>query len=221
MRRFKVGSVLLTLVLFFATACSNEDLGYYTYYDSAWCVVYGKGSQIALVTDNKGILKPSVLLDSSFKAGDRYRIVYIPLGSQDKQSATTGAKLVEITSFQPVLVEDAILRADFNGVANDPVWVNTEPFFGGGYLNFDFRFKSSETGVTHGIHLLQDSLANRKLYLCFGHDANNDTQGKTTSALASFPIRSLKNSSLADSLIIQMRDAVKTNTYRLALRDTL
>lgn len=222
MRVFKGCSALLVLVLLLTTACSSEDLSNYTYYDSAWCVVYGKGSQMALVSDNKGILKPTDALDSTrFKSGDRYRVVYIPSGYSDYFSVTSGAKLVEITSFQPVLVEDAIQRANFTGAVNDPVWVNADPFFGGGYLNFDFRFYSSETSIKHGIHLLQDSLVNRKLYLYFGHDANNDSQSKTSSALASFPIRSLKNINLADSLIIQMRDVVKLNTYRLALRDTI
>lgn len=222
MRRFKSCSALLALVLLITTACSSEDLSNYTYYDSAWCVVYGKGSQMALVTDNKGILRPSEALDSTrFKAGDRYRVVYIPLGNSEYYTVTSGAKLVEITNFQPVLVEEVIQRTNFNGAVNDPVWVNADPFFGGGYLNFDFSFYSSETGIKHGIHLLQDSLVNRKLYLRFGHDANNDTNSKTASALASFPIRSLKNYDLADSLIIQMRNVVKLNTYRLALRDTI
>lgn len=213
---------MLVVALLAVTACSTEHLDNYTLYDSAWCVVQGKGSQMALVTDDKGILKPSESLDSlRFKAGDRYRVIYIPLGTQGVNYYATGSSLVEITNFQPVLVEDVLLRSTFNGVVNDPVWVNTAPFFGGGFLNFDFQFYSSESNVKHGIHLLQDSLANRKLYLRFGHDANADGKIKVSSALASFPIRSLKHDSQADSLIIRIKNEMTDKVYRLALRDTL
>ena len=222
MRLFKVHAVLMVLVLLTASSCMSYDATNYTYYESEWCVVQGKGSQMALVTDDKVILKPSESLDSMrFKAGDRYRVVYIPLGNQGTYSTVSGAKQVQVTNFQPVLVEDVLQRTQFNGLVADPVWMNTDPFFGGGYLNFDFQFYSTETGIKHGIHLLQDSLVNRKLYVRFGHDANGDAQGKTSSALASFPISSIKHASDADSMIITMKEVYNYQSYRFALKDTL
>jgi hypothetical protein len=222
MVRLPVQTVLLVLILSAASSCMNYDMTNNTYYESAWCVVQGKGSQSVLLTDEKVVLKPSESLDSvRFKSGDRYRVVYIPLGTQGVYSTLSGAIQVEITNFQPVLVEDIIVHNQFNGTVNDPVWVHTEPFFGGGYLNFDFQFYSSEKGIKHGIHLLQDSLVNRKLYLRFGHDANNDTKGKTASALASFPTSSLQHVSEADSLVILMKGETLYHSYRFALRDTL
>lgn len=222
MVRINVQTVLLVLVLATVTSCMSYDLTNNTYYESAWCVVQGKGSQIALITDDKDLLKPSESLDSvRFKAGDRYRVVYIPLGTQGSYSTVSGAIQVEITNFQPVLVEDIVQRNAYTGLVNDPVWVNSNPFFGGGFLNFDFQFYSSETGIKHGIHLLQDSLVNRKVYMRFGHDANGDSRSKIASALASFPTNSILQASQADSLIILMKGELRDHSYRLALRDTL
>jgi len=222
MTRFKVHTAFLALVLSTATSCMNYDMENYTYYESAWCVVQGRGSQIAFFTDGKDVLKPSESLDSTrFKAGDRYRAFFIFLGGQGSYSTVSGAKLVEISNLQPVFVENVMLHSHFNGAVNDPVSLNDQPFFGGGFLNFDFQFNSSDSGIKHDIHLLQDSLVNRKLYLRFGHDDNGDVTDKTTSALASFPTKSLKQTSDADSLIILWRDVNSDHSYRMALKDTL
>jgi NigD-like C-terminal beta sandwich domain len=223
MSRIYSCSVLLVLALLCATSCSNEEMSNYTYYESAWCVVQGRSNQISLVTDQKDILKPSESLDSTqYKAGDRYRVIYITLGNQGYYSTSSGAKLVKITGEpQPVLVEDVIQHGSFTGSVNDPVWLNAKPFLGGGFLNFDFQFRNSHTDVKHGIHLLQDSLVNRKLYLKFGHHANGDVSGSLESALASFPTSGLQNASDADSLIILSQGDIRLQNYRLALRDTL
>jgi len=218
-----VGSTFFfVLALLATTACSDADMSNYTYYASDWCVVQGGGDQIALMTDERVLLRPSETLDSvQFKAGDRYRVVYIPLARQGAYSSVSAANLVEITSLQPVLVDDVYPRSNFNGVVNDPVWMDSGPFFGGGFLNFDFQFYASEAKIKHGIHLLQDSLANRKIHLRFGHDAKGDARTRTASALASFPTSSLQQADLADSLIIVLKSDNGYRSYRLALRDTL
>lgn len=226
MPRFNGYSILLSLTLLTATACMNEDLNNSTYYESAWCVVQGRGSQISFVTDDKEILKPDESLDSiHFKTGDRYRVFYIPMENQSNYSTVAGAKLVKISGEpQRVLVEEVMPHAAFTGAINDPVWLNEQdqPFFGGGFLNFDFQFRSSNNPlILHGIHLLQDSLVNRKLYLRFGHHANGDVNGSLVFALASFPTTGLQHKSDADSLIILMRNDINDHSYRLALKDTL
>ena len=223
MAKFNGYSILLALALLTATGCTNEGMSDYTYYESAWCVVQGRGSQISLLTDNKDILKPSESLDSmKYKPGDRYRILYITLANQAYYSVASNAKLVKIAGEpQPVLVEDVFQQGLFTGVVNDPVWLNTDPFFGGGFLNFDFQFRTSHLGVKHAIHLIQDSLVNRKLYLRFGHHANGDVSGSMESALASYPTTGLKQVSEADSLIILIKGDLRFQTYRMALKDTL
>lgn len=224
MPKLKGCSVLLVLALLFATSCSVDDLSSnYTYYESAWCMVQGRGSQLSLLTDQKDILKPSESLDSTqFTEGDRYRVLYISLGNLGTYATSSSAKLVKITGEpQPVLVEEVIQHGSFTGAVNDPVWLNAEPFFGGGYVNFDFQFRTSRIGLKHAIHLLQDSLVNRKLYLRFGHHANGDVTGGVESALASFPTSGLKQVSDADSLIILLQGDTRLQSYRLALRDTL
>jgi len=215
-------SIVLLLALLTTTSCSKEDLSNNTYYESAWCVVQGKGSQLVFVADNKDLLKPSESLDSNlYKAGERYRVFYISLGNQSTYSAVSGAKLVEITNLQPVFVENVMMHAAYNGSVNDPVWLNVDPFFGGGFLNLDFHFDSSDPLTKHGIHLLQDSLVNRKLYLRFGHDAKGDAKVNTASALASFPTNSFQRAPEADSLIVFVHGNVGFRSYRLALKDTL
>lgn len=215
-------SLFFVLAILATTACSDADMSNYTYYDSDWCVVQGKGDQMALRTDERVLLRPTESLDSlQFKAGDRFRVVYIPLGTQGAYYTVSAARLVEITSLQPVLVDDVQRRATFSGVVNDPVWMNDEPFFGGGFLNFDFQFYASEAKIKHGIYLLQDSLVNRKIYLRFGHDAKGDSRSRTASALASFPTRSLQQVADADSLIVILHSDYGYQSYRLALRDTL
>lgn len=223
MSKFNSCSFLLALALVTATSCSNEDMNNYTYYESAWCLVQGRGNQISFLTDEKVVLKPSELLDSTlYKAGDRYRVLFITLGSQGTYAMASGAKLVKLAGEpQPVLVENIIQRDDFVGAVNDPVWLSAEPFFGGGFLNFDFQFRASHNGMKHAIHLLQDSLVNRKLYLRFGHHANGDVVGTMESALASFPTASLLSASDADSLVVLLQGDVRIQSYRLALRDTL
>ena len=223
MAKFNGYSILLALALLTATGCTNEGMSDYTYYESAWCVVQGRGSQISLLTDNKDILKPSESLDSmKYKPGDRYRILYITLANQAYYSVASNAKLVKIAGEpQPVLVEDVFQQGLFTGLVNDPVWLNTDPFFGGGFLNFDFQFHTSHLGVKHAIHLIQDSLVNRKLYLRFGHHANGDVSGSMESALASYPTTGLKQVSEADSLIILIKGDLRFQTYRMALKDTL
>ena len=211
-------SLLLVLALLATPSCMNEYLGNNTSFESAWCVVQGRGSQMAFFSDNKDILKPSESLDSTrFKAGDRYRVFFVFLGDK----TVSGAKLVEIANLQPVFVENVMFHRNFTGAVNDPIWLNDQPFFGGGFLNFDFQFYSSDTGIKHDIHLLQDSMVDRKLYLRFGHDDNGDVTNKTASALASFPTKSLKQASDADSLIILLRDVNSDHSYRMALKDTL
>lgn len=217
-----LGSTFLVLLVLFATACSNYDMSDYTYYESDWCVVQGRGDQMTLMTDERALLRPTESLDSvQFKAGDRFRVVYIPLGNQGAYSTVSAAMLVEITSLQPVLVDDVQQRGSFGGVVNDPVWINDEPFFGGGFLNFDFQFYTSDAKIKHGIYLIQDSLVNRKIYLRFGHDAKGDSRNRTASALASFPTHSLQQTALADSLIVVLHSDYSSRTCRLALRDTL
>jgi len=176
---------------------------------------------MAFFTDGKDILKPSESLDSThFKAGDRYRVFFVFLGNKEA-SMPDAAKLVEISNLQPVFVENVMFHRNYNGAVSDPVWLNDQPFFGGGFLNFDFQFYSSVTGIQHDIHLLQDSIVNRKLYLRFVHDNNGDVTNKTASALASFPTQSFKQASDADSLILLLRDSSSDHLYRMALKDTL
>lgn len=223
MSKFNSCSFLLVLALFTATSCSDEDMNNYTYYESAWCLVQGKGNQISFLTDEKVILKPSESLDSTlYKAGDRYRVLFITLGGQGANTMASSSKLIKIAGEpQPVLVDDIIQHENFIGVVNDPVWLSSDPFFGGGFLNFDFQFRASRNGIKHGIYLLQDSLVNRTLYLRFGHHANGDVTGSLESALASFPTASLMHTSVADSLVVVLQGDIRIQSYRMSLRDTL
>jgi hypothetical protein len=221
MNRFRPHCVLLIAAMLSAVSCSNEDMGDVRTYESDWCVVQGRGDQLNFQADDGDILKPTQSLDSSlFLSGDRYKVFYIPMGNVGTYTTVSGGILIEVENLQPVLVKDIVQADAFNSIANDPVGLNEKPFFGGDFLNFDFNFNYQNERIQHGIHLIQDSLVNRIWYLRFGHQANGDLPTLSTSALASFPVSSMQNRYLADSLVIFVLDD-PNSPYGISLKDTI
>jgi hypothetical protein len=209
----------LALVGIFTTSCSKEDMNDYTHHESDWCVVQGRGSKLCFLADDQEILKPLEPLDSMrFLAGDRYWVYYVPI---DTIGALTGT-LVQLENYQPVVVKDAVMAGSFSGSINDIIWLNEDPFFGGGFLNMDFSYSRSGPDSEHGIHLLQDSISHRKIYMRFGHNAKGDSPVSTATALISFPISSINYRSVADSLVIRVLETMNAPiSYTIALKDTL
>jgi hypothetical protein len=216
-----LGILLLTIT---TVSCTDGDFSENSF-EADFCVVKGQGSWMFLLTDGGSLLYPTESLDTSISPGDRFVVTYVSLSKSEYSSDQQGYT-VRVVNLQPVLVKDVNLSTDDVPVAaNDLVWVVNSPFFGGGYLNFEFKYMYSDLSIKHGIYLMQDSIRNRSIYLRFTHEANGDAAISTASALASFPLSSISGMADADSLVIQSRggsqSSPRTITYSIALADTL
>jgi hypothetical protein len=216
-------SLLLCLIIVFAEACTKEDYSLKTNYVVSLCVVKESSNQdLYLLSDQGNALYPS----SSLKAetsGQRYQVTYKVMdGTSSKQDETT---VVSISNMNPVLIKEVVSRSLFTGSMNDFVWLECNPWSGGGYLNFEFIFDDSDSNIKHSIYLVQDSTGNagKNIHLTFGHDANGDTSGHKATALASFPFSSISGIQKADSLIIKVLGGTEGSqtqtTYKLAVPD--
>jgi hypothetical protein len=216
-------SILLCLFIILAEACSQEDYSLKTNYVVSLCVVKESSNQnLYLLSDQGTVLYPSSSLEAE-TSGQRYRVTYkIMEGASSKQDETA---VVSISNMEPVLIKKVVSRTSFAGTMNDFVWLECNPWSGGGYLNFEFIFDYSNSNIRHSIYLVQDSTGNagQNVYLTFGHDANGDTSKYETTALASFPFSSIPGIQKADSLIIKVLGGTvgsrTQTTYKLAVPD--
>ena len=206
----------LILLLILVCSCSQDETSYLT----ELCVVKERGNKsLYLFTDDGNVLSPSTSLDfSKYSEGERYRVTYIKMKSNVSSSKES---LIEIQYMLPVLIKDAIPRKDFSTKMKDPIWLTGQPWFGGGFLNFEFSFGFEKQEIKHGIFLVQDSSVYKKdvnkIYLSFGHDANKDASRIMATALASFPVNSISDIKNADSLIINVLEGSEHRIYKMAV----
>lgn len=203
---------LMLFLLSVTGACAPDEVSYKV----ELCDVKKYGNEsFYLLSDAGNILHPSISLTSSSGQGQRFRVTYIEL---EDNNAPGDEVTVQIKSMLPVLVKDAVNLSAFSGKLGDPVSLVGSPWFGGGYLNFEFSYENDEaSGIKHEIHLVQDSLVQNKLYMTFGHDANGDLSKEKVTALASFPLTSIPGFEDADSLILQVRES-SGKIYRMGVR---
>lgn len=209
----------LLIVLFFTLmSCSN----YVDDYQSKWCVVQGTGQNLRFLADDGTVLKPSEPLDTAnFKVGDRYRVLYMLLGTTSYYSTSSVAQLVEIEHLQRVLVKNINTGDSLKLMHSDPISINQYPFIGGGFLNFDFNFEFYNYNVKHSIELVQDTLVGRVCRMRFLHLAKNDYGPNLAAALVSFPIRTIDRSQ-TDSLVVEvMQYDDQIRAFRIALDDSI
>jgi hypothetical protein len=214
----KIGFPLIFL-LFLVCSCNKDE----TSYLADLCVVKERGDHtLYLLSDNDIILNPSSSLDSTkYGNGQRFRVTYIKM--EGKTSSSKNEELVEIRYMLPVLIRSAVAREDLTNKLDSPIWLLCKPWFGGGYLNFNFSFSYKDSKIEHGIYLVRDSLVHEtsgdknKIYMTFGHDANGDATSITTTALASFPVTSISGIESADSLIINVLESTKYDKYRISV----
>lgn len=206
------------VLLFTLISCSD----YVDDYRSKWGVLQGLDKNLHLLTDDGELLKPSVPLDTAlFKAGERYRALYMSYGTTSYYSIGSVAQLVEIENLQRVLVKNINTSDSLNSTNGDPISINQYPFIGGGFLNFDFNFDFNNKNVLHNIELVQDSLVGRVCRMRFLHLAKNDNGPNLATALVSFPIRTFDRS-ITDSLVVEvMQYDNQIRAFRIALDDSI
>ena len=213
-------SFILIFLISLACSCSNTETSYLV----ELCVVKERGYQsLYLLSDEGHILNPTSSLNPEiYKVGQRFRVTYIKMAGST--SVSKDESDIEIKYLLPVLIKDAVSAKDFKDEKiNDPIWLVSQPWPGGGFLNFEFSFGFTDAEVKHGIYLVQDSLVHKsnvnKIYLTFGHDANKDASSVMGTALASFPLNSITDIQHADSLIIHVLEGTKRTIYKLAVTD--
>lgn len=204
----------------FLSACNQDDYSLKT----DLCVVKESGDQSLYLLSDKGkALCPSSSLSAeTYKEAQRYSVTYKTMEGTASQKDET---VVNIFNMQPVLVKDAVLRAQFSNSISDPVWLVSQPWIGGGYLNFEFSYFFSDSNIKHGIYLVQETTVNgstgENIHLTFGHDANGDASTNKATALASFPFNSVSGIKYADSLVINVLEGTTANpkqkTYMLVV----
>jgi hypothetical protein len=206
------------IVLFFGLmSCSN----YVDDYQSKWCMVQGVATNLYFLADDGEVLKPSNSIDTVFcKSGERYRVLYMSLGTTSYYSGNSRAELVEVESLQRVLVKNINTGDSLKSIHGDPISINQPPFIGGGFLNFDFNFEYNNIDIQHSVELVQDTLDGSVCRMRFLHLAKSDYGSHQATALVSFPIRTY-DCSVIDSLVVEvLQYDNQLRTYRIALNNS-
>jgi len=200
---------LLTMVC----ACNEDEVNYTV----EFCDVKETGNgSLYLISDAGNTLNTSKTLDTAYKPGQRFKVTYIKLEGDNllKDEAT-----IEVKYMMPVRVKDAVISSSCTELFEDPLWLIDKPWYGGGYLNFEFEYgKNDASKIIHDIRLVQDSLIHRKVYMTFAHNAHGDISKERVTALASFPLISVQDLSSADSLILNVREGSDKKVYKLAAK---
>jgi hypothetical protein len=202
-------------------ACGEDDFSELTAnYTSEFCVVQSMNdSSLYLLTDGGIILNPVSSLDlNGYEENDRLRVTYDDVTGTN--SSALNSKFIRIYGIQSVLVMDAISRDELAEKVDDPLWIVTNPWIAGGFLNFGFNFQHSNLDIKHSIFLINDKYEKdkgvNKLYLTFAHNAKMDRTNTTSSAFASFRLGSIEHINEADSLVISVLEGLIVKTYRIA-----
>ena len=201
----------LGFLLVLASACNQDQTNYIV----ELCDVKERGDEsLYLFSDGGETLYTSSSSDlADYKAGQRFRVTYIKL---EGKNTSKDEVMIEVKYMLPVLIKDAISLESLNSAIKDPVWLINQPWYGGGYLNFEFSYGDNESSeIKHDIQLVRDSIAQNKVYMTFGHNANGDVSQKNVTALASFPLTSISGFQSADSLIVKVLEGSKYTIYRL------
>lgn len=186
-----------------------------------------------LYSDEGRVLDPVSDLDSVvYKPGNRFRVTYILVDSiNSSPSGTQNAFYsVRIKDLQPVLVKPIMSAGEVaSPIENeDPVKLLSTPWFGGGYLNMEFKLKYENPTIKHAWLMVVDTtkMENGSLntYLTFIHDARGDGRAKTTLTLVSFDCNNLPYRHQSDSLVIRLfewDDSGREFHHELRIKNTM
>lgn len=209
------------LVCISCIACDKQDYMSETEYVSAFCVVESNNDgTLSLLSDDSLRLNPVSSKElADYKADDRVFVTYNVVNDNVNSITTKPVDDITILDIQPVLVSDAIKKANLKENIDDPLWLQADPTVGGGFLNFRFNFKHSDLSIKHNIILVYDDFkqvnGTKKLYMTFGHNAKMDPGEKSSPALASFRLSSIDDFYEADTVEISVLEGLITKTYKI------
>jgi hypothetical protein len=186
-----------------------------TSFNSELCVVK-TGQQGHLLNDDGVILNPvSTEILDGFTNDDRVLVTYNVV---EKFQNSNSVKVYDI---QRVPVLDVLGMNDLVVNINDPLWLRSSPWLGGGYINLEFSFGRSDLNIKHGIYMVQHETENYNgktiINLQFGHNAKSDPAKKTSIAFTSVRLSSIKDIDKADKLVILVNEGTKKATYNINL----
>jgi len=205
--------VPLVILFLLVCSCSNDE----TSYQTEFCVIEERGDQSLYLHSDSGYdLNPSSSLDATiYEAGQRFRVTYIEMGTT---KTLTDTKLIDVVDMLPVKIFKTLKS---ESQSNDPVWLVSNPWISGGFLNFEFSFGYQNSDKKHGIYLVKDSLVQGakggKIYLSFRHDANKDGSSVMATAFASSSLILITDYQDIDSLIINVKEGIQNKRYSLGL----
>lgn len=182
---------------------------------SELCVVR-TAQQGYLLNDNGAILNPvSLNVLAGFTNDDRVLVTY---NIVEKLQNSNSVKIYDI---QRVPVLDVLGPNDLVVNINDPLWLRSNPWLGGGYINLEFGYGRSDLNIKHSIYMVQQETeyydGKTIIHLQFGHNAKSDPAKKTSIAFTSVRLSSIKNIDKADRLVILVNEGTKKSTYNIAL----
>ncbi|KIO44247.1 MULTISPECIES: NigD1/NigD2 family lipoprotein [Sanguibacteroides] len=185
-------ALICFLAVFFFTSCDDDDEYYYVGNGNSW-ISYGNlekvdNSQSKYVIrrddGNKLILSEGVRLNGDeVKEGLRVVANYSIIGSEREETSLNGKMIYYIRLYDiddvlckvPVkesfIKENEAVRND--SIGNDPINI-TEAWFGGKYLNVEFKIPVKKgSSEKHFINLVQDDMGlhNDSVYITLRHNA--------------------------------------------------
>lgn len=138
------------------------------------------------------IIKNGILPSQSDKEGKRIYAEYTILGNAWENNNSLDAPMdyyIQLNYLREVLcktpVKESFIQEDAehrnDSIGNDPINVG-RAWFGGKYLNIEFKFPAKEnSGTRHFINIVQDDITthNDSVYITFRHNAYGETPDKT------------------------------------------
>ncbi len=205
------------LCLLFVSCDSALDPGpkVETSISSELCVV--KTAQQGYLLNDDGLILNPVSSDilGGFANDDRVLVTYNVV---EKLQNSNSVKVYDI---QRVPVLDVLGPNELVVNINDPLWLRSNPWLGGGYINLEFAYGRSDLNIKHSIYMVQHETeyydGKTIIHLQFGHNAKSDPAKKTSIAFTSVRLSSIKDIDKADKLVILVNEGTKKTTYNVTL----
>jgi len=216
-----LGNIFTILVVStFLFSCQSDEFSMNTDYKSGLCSVRA-GQSMFLLSDDGLTLNPVSSDDlKGFIDGERVLVTYNVVSEGDNNFK--GSFKIKIYDIQSVPILEVVDRNELALNINDPVWLLSKPWIGGGFINIEFSFGHSNLNIKHDIFMVYDGseTVNGKnfIYLTFGHNAKSDPSTTTSPAFTSVRIGSIKEVEKADSLIVSVFEGLRMAYYHLSLK---
>jgi len=211
----KILIIIISCTLFNACTIDHFDSG--NYYTSALCTVKTTNQTLCLENDEGITLIPYYSEDlKGYKEGERVFVTYNYVKSSSTSTPSTTLSIM-IYDIQAIPVINIQKREELAYAVNDPVWLISKPWYGGGFINIEFDFRHSSLDLQHTVHMLYDKTetvnGKKVLYLIFGHNAKNDPKRTKSPAFVSVRTNNSSYLNQVDSIVISVKEGYSWKDY--------